>query len=54
MTERLTAETLHGPAPIHRISVNTGLTVDLLGEKILLVTTGPLGVPRKGYQKGEG
>ena len=53
LTERLTEETLHGYAPIHGRSVNPGLTVALLGERIILVTAGPLVNPRKGEQKGE-
>ena len=45
---------MHGHAPIHGQSLNPGLTVALLGERRLLVTTNPLGVPRKGEQKGGG
>ena len=51
LTERLAAETLHGHAPIHGMSVNTGLTVAPLGERRLLVTASPLGAPRKGERK---
>ena len=46
------AETVHGHAPIHNWSVNSGLTVAPLGEIVLLVTDGPLGVPRIGELKG--
>ena len=45
---------MHGRAPIHGLSVNPGLTVAPLGERILLVTAGPLGAPRKGERKGGG
>ena len=45
---------MHGHAPIHGRSVNPGLTVALLGERILLVTDGSIGAPRKGEQKGGG
>ena len=54
LTERLTEETLHGYAPIHGRSVNPGLTVALLGERIVLVTAGPLVEPSKGEQRGGG
>ena len=54
LTDRLTADTVHGHAPIHGQSVNPGLTVAWLGERRLLVTTGPLGAPRKGDIKGGG
>ena len=52
LTERLTAETVHGHARIHGRSVNPGLTAAPLGERILLVTADPLGSPRKGERKG--
>ena len=42
LTERLVAETVHGHAPIHGRSVNIGLTVAPLGERILLATAVPL------------
>ena len=48
------AETVHGHAHIHNWSVNSVLPVALLGERILLVTDGPLEVPRIGELKGEG
>ena len=52
LTDRLAAETLHGHAPIHSRSVNPGLTVAPLGERIILVTAVLLGEPRKGEIKG--
>ena len=52
LTERIAAETVHVHAPIHGWFVNTGLPVDPLGERRLLVTAGLLGAPRKGERKG--
>ena len=52
LTERLAAENVHGHSPIHGWSVNPGLTVAPLGERILLVKSGPLGAPRRGERKG--
>ena len=54
LTTQLVEETVHGHNPIHGRSVNPGLSVSPLGERILLVTVGPLGAPRKGERKGEG
>ena len=54
LTERLVVDNMHGHAPIRSRSVNPELTVALLGEIRLLVTTGPLVVPSKGEQNGEG
>ena len=53
-TERLAAENVHVHAPIHRPSVNQGLTMAPLGERRLLVPSAPLGAPREGELKGEG
>ena len=54
LTEKLSAETVHGHATIYGRSVNPGPTVVSLGEIILLVMTGSLGAPSKGEQNGEG
>ena len=48
LTYRIAAETVHGHPPIHGRIVNPGLTVAPLGERIILVTAGLLGAPRKG------
>ena len=45
---------MHGHAPIHGRSVNPGITMDPLEERIILVMAGPLGAPRKGELKREG
>ena len=52
LTEQIAVETVHGLAPTHSQSVNSGLTVAPLEERRLLVTSGPLGVPRKEELKG--
>ena len=54
LTEQLVVDNMHGRAPIRSRSVNPELTVALLGERRLLVTTGPLGVPSNREQKEEG
>ena len=44
---------MHSHTPIHIRSVNPGLNVGPLGERILLVMDGFHGAPRKGEHKGE-